>query len=304
MKPLLILCFFPMILIGQKTAFWESKLFFEDGLGNKDSITIGHDLESNGDFNPEFGEINIKDVPWDTIFEVRASHNEAANSIATPKVLSKKIIGSTEAGLHPTYNCLFVREPLKVFVKIKNLPLKISWDSLEHESFCNQKDFLTPHFLPLIFNNWFNDPEFVKDPPYVCLYEKSSFVVDNFSKNNNGFVEYILDKEPDGDIDSIFSLLISFRTLSSGTSPCSGTVDVKDFSELGQSIKVFPNPTNSILKVDYSEPLDWTIMNISGYSILSGKEYEIDVSSLFSGVYLLKIQIGNQVIFKKIVKSE
>lgn len=290
--------------MSQKTAFWESKFYFEDAVGNKDSITIGHDLESNSSYNPDYGEVNIKDEPWNSEFEVRASHNEAAHNLASPKVLSKKIIGSTEGGLHPTYGCLYVREVLKAFIKIKHFPLKVSWDSLSHSGFCNKKDFITPHNLSQIFPNWYKDPEFIKDPPYRCLSENSSYTIQNFHTNNNGWIDYIIDIEPNGTVDSIFGILFTFLTESSSNSPCSGKVDVKDLTEIENTINVYPNPTNSILNISYTEPLDWTFFDISGNILKAGKDFTIDVSTLVSGVYLLKIQINDLIIYKKIVKSE
>jgi hypothetical protein len=302
-KKLLFFVLLPMIVSGQKTSFWETKLFFEDGLGNKDSITIGHDLESKSNYNPDYGEINIKDVPWNSVFEVRASHNEPAHNIASPHVLSKKIVGSTEAGLHPTYNCLFVREPLKAFVRIKNMPLKISWDSTRHDGFCNKKDFLTPHILPLIFPNWNNDPEFVKNPPYVCLSEKQTFVIDNFTKNTNGFFDYILDLQNDGSIDTIYGLLISFRTESSSNSPCSGTVNVFDIVQQDLTLNVFPNPTSNFINLESTETLPWELFDYQGRLIKSGQELIFNIQDFKNGLYFLKVKINNRIVVKKIIKS-
>jgi len=303
MKTLLILLISPFVILGQKTAFWETKLYFEDGLGNKDSITIGHDLKSNGNFNPDFGEINIKEEPWNSVFEVRASHNEAAHNLASPKVLSKKIIGTTEAGLHPTYNCLFVREPLKAFVKIKALPLKISWDSTRHSGFCNKKDFLTPHILPLIFPNWFDDPEFIENPPFVCLSEKGSFIIDNFTEKTNGFVDYIIDKYNGVEIDTIYGLLISFRTESSSNSPCSGTVDVKDIIKNELDVNLYPNPTSHTINLEILESLTWQLYDNQGRFVKNGVEHMIDIQNMNDGMYLLKIKIKDRIIVKKIIKS-
>lgn len=303
MKTVLLFVLFPLMAIGQKKAFWETKLFFEDGIGNKDSITIGHDIEANKDFNPDFGEINIKDLPWDSVFEVRASHNEAAHNLASPKVLSKKIIGATEAGLHPTYNCLFVREPLKAFVKIKAMPLKISWDSTRHSGFCNKKDFLTPHILPLIFPNWFDDPEFIENPSFVCLSEKQSFIIDNFTKNTNGFVDYILDVQNDGSIDTIYGLLISFRTESSSNSPCSGTVNVFDVVAQELAIKMFPNPTSNFINFESTESLKWELFDFQGRLLKFGQEHIIDIQDFKDGLYILKVKINDITITKKIIKS-
>jgi len=304
MKVILFWMLFPVCVYAQQTAFWETKFYFEDALGNKDSVTIGHDQNANGSFNPELGEVNIKDVPWDSIFEVRASHNEAAHAIATPKVLSKKIIGSTEGGLHPTYNCLFVREQLKLFVKIKNLPLKVSWVKSNHGGFCNSKDFLTPHILPQLFKNWWDEPEFVQDPPYVCLANDSSYTINDFTTNTNGFVDFILEKFPNETVDTIHGLLLTFLTQSSGNSPCAGIVNVKDLLERDDIISVYPNPTYRGVNIRAEDSFTWELYDNQSRLITKGAEILINLENHPLGLYFLKIKLKDKIITKKILKEQ
>ena len=304
MKILLILLICPFIVFGQKTAFWETKLFFEDGIGNKDSITIGHDLESNGEFNPDFGEVNIKEVPWSDLFEVRASHNEGANGHASPKVLSKKIIGSTEAVLHPTYDCLFVREPLKFFVKIKNLPLKISWNPNEHRDFCNIKNFLTPHILPQVFLEWYKDTSGLAHPSkYACLANDHQYLISDFFAVDNDFFEFLLENNNIGGFDTIHGFFIGFLTRSSSNSPCSETVDVLEVLAQDLALKMFPNPTSNIINLESTETLKWELFDFQGRLIRSGQELIINIEDFKNGLYFLKVKINDITITKKIVKS-
>lgn len=59
---------------AQQTAFFEWPLYFEDAMGNKDTIIIGSDPNANSfSATGPFGEDIIDNsVPWDSIFEVRA----------------------------------------------------------------------------------------------------------------------------------------------------------------------------------------------------------------------------------------
>jgi hypothetical protein len=304
MKTFLILFISPLLIFGQKNAFWETKLFFEDGIGNKDSISIGHDLISNGDFNPEFGEINIKEVPWNSVFEARASHNEGANGHASPKVLSKKIIGSTEAGLHPTYGCLFVREPIKFFVKIKNFPLKISWNSEDHNDFCNIKNFITPHILPQVLPGWHKDTAGLANPiKYACLANENHYTINNFSKVDNDFFEFLLEPNSNGSFDTIHGFYLSFKTQSSSFSPCSGTVDVLDLIKQDLQLTTFPNPTTNFINLESTEFLTWELFDIHGKLIKWGRELMIDIQDLNDGIYFLKVRIKDKIVTKKIIKN-
>jgi hypothetical protein len=298
MRIIMILFLFPLIINAQKTALWETKFYLEDAVGNKDSVILGFDEYASSVYNPEFGEVNIKNQPWDSVFEVRASHNEPAHYLASPKVLSKKIIGHTEGGLNPLFHCLDVRENLKMFVKIKHYPLKISWDSLRHQDFCNKGNYITPHFLPSMFIYWYRDPEFVQDPPYVCLAEHSSFTINNFHTNNNGFVDYIIDIESDGKIDSIFALVFYPHLQDLFLSPCRGTVDTKDVPDKDTMISVYPNPGNHTLTVSVSDgvvyPLRYQLHSVTGQQVMTGTmttpDYtSVDTDWLPAGMYIIAV---------------
>lgn len=304
MKTLLILLISPLFILGQKTAFWETKLFFEDGIGNKDSITIGHDLDSNGDFNPDFGEVNIKEVPWNNVFEVRASHNEGANGHSSPKVLSKKIIGSTEAGLHPTHNCLFVREPLKFFVKVKNLPLTIRWNTNDHKDFCNVKNFITPHILPQVFIQWYKDTSGLAHPSkYACLANDNQYVISDFSKVDNDFFEFLLEPNNIGGFDTIHGFFIGFLTKSASNSPCFGTVNVLNVLAQELALKLFPNPSSNFINLESNESLKWELFDLQGRLLKVGEGLIIDLQDFNDGLYILKTKINDITVTKKIVKS-
>ena len=301
MKTLLLFVLFPLMAIGQKKAFWETKLFFEDGIGNKDSITIGHDIEANWDFNPDFGEINIKDLPWDSVFEVRASHNVGANGHASPKVLSKKIIGSTEGGFHPTHNCLFVRQSLKFFVKVKHFPLKISWNNEDHNDFCNRQNYMTPHITPQADPYWFLDTTQYSSNDYVCLFENSEYILEDLSKYK--FFDFVLEENSQGSFDTIHGFFISFKTQTSQFSPCSGTVDVIDLVLREVDVKLFPNPSSDLINLESSHHLNWELYDVQGRLLKMGQDLIIDIQDFDNGLYFLKIKINDIIVTKKFVKS-
>ena len=76
-------------------------------------------------------------------------------------------------------------------------------------------------------------------------------------------------------------------------------------------LRVYPNPTNGRVMLEFSEPTSNTIIEvygligerilakeISGYSL-----YELDLTSQPQGVYLVKFSNGNSVVLKKIIKK-
>jgi hypothetical protein len=81
-------------------------------------------------------------------------------------------------------------------------------------------------------------------------------------------------------------------------------VDVTSSEEfkVGTGIKLFPNPVNSELqiefRIDYSN-VEWSILDLTGRTLLDGNTQgarvsNIDVSLLSSGTYMIKLKMNNQ----------
>ena len=76
-----------------------------------------------------------------------------------------------------------------------------------------------------------------------------------------------------------------------------------DVGRIDTKVKVFPNPTDSVLRIESSENLDF--VNLEVYDILGRlmryeplrSDKQLDVSYFKSGVYLLKGVRGNQLLF-------
>lgn len=298
----ILLMMIPALLFGQKTAMWETKLFFEDGLGNKDSITLGHDLNANSTYNPDFGEVNIKDQPWDSVFEVRASHNVGANAHTQPEVLSKKIIGRANGGLHPIYNCLFIRETLKFFVRVKHYPLKISWNSEDYHDFCNAKNYMTPHISPFANPLWFQDTINSSKEDYACMYNEHEYVLEDLSKYK--YINFVLDTISESQLDTIHGFLLNFEINLSDFSPCQGTVGVKEQNQNELLVNIYPNPANSVINLEVSDNLSWEIYDIQGKLLKRGDAKTIDIADIKNGLYILQARTDKAIVMKKFIKTE
>ncbi|MCF8417129.1 MAG: hypothetical protein K9G40_12865, partial [Crocinitomicaceae bacterium] len=73
MKKLLIFAIsFSNLLFAQEEFSFE--LYFEDALGNKDTLILGYDSNATNGIDPLFGELNMTGQPWDNTFEVRAGN--------------------------------------------------------------------------------------------------------------------------------------------------------------------------------------------------------------------------------------
>lgn len=86
------------------------------------------------------------------------------------------------------------------------------------------------------------------------------------------------------------------------------TLSNTEFEENGSNIKVYPNPTNGMINISFSNGN--TILNASVYNVAGQKLLEvsntnkIDISNLSSGMYLLKMKdTENNSITKQIIKN-
>jgi hypothetical protein len=69
---LVILLFNPFSKTQAQPEF-SFQLFFEDAIGNKDTVTLGYDYNATSGIDAAFGEVDILGVTWNNDFEVRGS---------------------------------------------------------------------------------------------------------------------------------------------------------------------------------------------------------------------------------------
>jgi hypothetical protein len=71
-----------------------------------------------------------------------------------------------------------------------------------------------------------------------------------------------------------------------------GFTDVVEAVE--NNIRIYPNPANSILCIDYAEEFSLEIYTISGELILVSNNTTNNISALFPGVYIVTIRNSNK----------
>lgn len=93
--------------------------------------------------------------------------------------------------------------------------------------------------------------------------------------------------------------------------PC--TLSIEDLQKLDNAFSIFPNPTESTTQLSFSEHLAnarYEVFDVSGKLVKSknigmasaGSTWEIDLSSVKSGVYLIKVISDESYSIKKLVK--
>ena len=72
---------------------------------------------------------------------------------------------------------------------------------------------------------------------------------------------------------------------------------------IDMAIRIYPNPSSSIIKVDYSGDLQLTLFNVLGQQVLKSSSKTINISNLDQGTYILSAKDSNNAINNfKIIK--
>ena len=302
MKWTILLILVPLFGIAQQNAFFETTIYFEDAVGNRDSVIVGHDENANDNYNPVFGEIDIAE-PWDSVFEVRAAHYLDWQHPDGELLLSKKIIGSNEGGIHPNYGCLLINEPIIVFANIKNLPLSIHWDQSSFSgSICRNRSTLTPHVLPMISEYWYESPI---GGIYTCLAENDETIINEFYIDD-GFGFYLVDSIEENKLDTMVAMLINFRFQNALDSPCSAIVSNNNVENYQEKIIIYPNPAHNQISIDSYAYDNWMIINQDSKLLKKGSNQSLNVEEFQSGIYYISLfdKQGRLLQTIKFVKTE
>ena len=69
------------------------------------------------------------------------------------------------------------------------------------------------------------------------------------------------------------------------------SLSVEDPMAMG--IRIYPNPSSSVINIDYSEDLQLTLFNVLGQQVLSSSSKTINISNLDKGTYILSTKDSN-----------
>ena len=122
-KSLLILFLLPMYLTAQEE--FSFQLYFEDAVGNRDTVTVGYDDNATHAIETAFGEEDIKSLPWDNQCEVRIT--DFSKTFHTKKQIIKNHCGEFWNILEPIFiDIKNPQFPLTISCRLNPLPLSIT----------------------------------------------------------------------------------------------------------------------------------------------------------------------------------
>ncbi len=270
---------------AQDDILFESTLYFEDAIGNKDSIVYGFaENEEISIINPIYGEAEIN-TPFDSIFEVRASHEGALNIGFTKKLITHVF----DAFYDSVNNCYHNATDAYFVIHAKHYPVKISWDPQDYKNrHCIEGSMIIGHSQPFLFDSWFLEEDFLTEATCLAtdsvLYRLENDLPYDFYNNIDIDVEGNKTAKGKG-------LFILFRDdyHFGGMCKAEGTNSVYNYASL-PSLSPFPNPVNEVFHFGIEQARDYEIIDLHGRIVLWGKHKEAEVQFLSSGIYYLKVE--------------
>ena len=280
------------LLLAQPPQF-VMPIWFEDSVGNKDTVWVGGDPSSSSQhINPQFGEMSIA-TPFDSVFEVRAVHWDDTDWETS------KVIIEDNTSLSQCY----LPARTRIMIRSKYPPVTIYWDTtiLATNAPCNINTILTPDQYAFLLQNWF-DARIIH-----CMMTRESIQIDNLSPI-----------PPPDQLKHAFQV----EGLGSQVIPglwfagfwdfphCYTTLSTAEL-DLQNQVSLSPNPaTNYQTLINYSglTIASVQVSNLTGQTVFScsvmGDLTQIPTDKLIAGIYIVQINFNNsRYVMKKIIKE-
>jgi hypothetical protein len=279
---------FCMLALSQFTWAQEFsfQMYFEDSAGNKDTLTIGYDVNGTDSIDAVFGESNIISTPLSQGLDVRIS-NEWYNryrSLEGTFHTKKQITQITEK--HGNRICI------DIFTQ--HWPVTATWDSIQFNNSARNGSL----FTSINPGGWWDtgspsdlyraDFKFTERVTFTSNHDAGYFNENYAYINNNN--------------DTIPVFWLAF-----GDSAAFSTGIKRP--ERQDDIKIYPNPTSNYLTIQSANPN----LRIKEFRLFEplGKEYlleltddQVNLNSISEGMYFLRITLqSGQIVMKKIIKK-
>ncbi len=298
----------PLFAQAQDSILVTIPFYFEDGVGNKDTVIIIISDHQNDSTNLALSSENTVAVPFDSVFEVRASDFFRLSELRTPRFTYKKhVLMRGYLGQDPN-NCgnWIMDDYISFAMKVKYPPLKVSWDPA---AFADGSPFNCMAESSWIINSmapntlwpwWETIFEGFRD--YQCMATDSvkTFFpyVQGGGLGDRFFYSYTLlpvEGSPNP-VDTIELINVYFSR--PGFEPCFTRVDTDSPAQPGRDLLVYPNPAGEVLYLRTAE--NERVRTFSVYSV-TGQRMQVvaladgglDVSRLPAGAYFLRLEYAD-----------
>jgi hypothetical protein len=277
MKKIIPLIVLLLAIFSSNAQQFSFELYLSDMQGNADTLILGYDVNASDSIDSQFGEIDILNNPWDSIFEARISPLTEwmgpVNNHNPQFQLKKQILNFNPK---PPYNPLTCNSSSPVYIEIYSAsgrPFSLKWDSTK---FMDSSNFSSGF---VFINQIIHQPAF-------HLNSVDSLVFDNWPTNDSYYLS---------NGETIWLLGFAFISYTE--------VGINEVTKNEtENVIIYPNPASEIINIEFKKSLtdksEIQLFDISGklffkQEIINKDRIEIDISHLNSGVYIIEINSEN-----------
>ena len=109
-----------------------------------------------------------------------------------------------------------------------------------------------------------------------------------YGSTSSAWTEYLDTDSAEFTVTSTFTTPLQIKQVTVGAP---NSLSVEDAMAAG--IRIYPNPSSSVINIDYSECLQLTLFNVLGQQVLSSSSKTINISNLDQGTYILSAKDSN-----------
>ena len=266
-----LLIIFSLTLPAQEFSF---DLYFEDAVGNKDTLTLGYDSLATRFIDTAFGEQNIVSKTLVAPFDVRVTDEMERRSMGPQNTLTATFHTKKQIVHNDCDERWFSVIDMNVYCE--NWPISVTWDKRLFDISCRIGTFLTPI-----------TPEIWADSPFPLVH-LSRQAGDTLERSDND-AQNSYTRE--GKWIQVFWLMVRDEK---------GFVISNNEIEMSkEKLRAFPNPSHAQLTVSLNvkeENMRNTSIEIRDLNgrlcmsdVLIGKSKTIDVSGLSKGLYFISV---------------
>jgi hypothetical protein len=262
-----------------QTAEFEITLYFEDAMGNKDSVIMGYDaaVVSNETPNALFGEAAITTL-FDTVLDVRVTNDVRDWA---PHFYSKKMIAGY--GLYNGCPNTFFGY---IVPYVKYPPLKMIYDKQQVLNLCTDHGMVLFNNSRFLMINPFVD--YIADYTFYCMNQFDTIVLDNSiidtcQERHYNITNPIVTLNGN---DTVHSYLLTKLFKPEANMRCQSVGILEDVTSL-EMVSFYPNPASGSLKVDFAEHSEYKIYAADARVVATGSiiEQSISIDCLSAGLY-------------------
>ena len=285
--------------IDNASFLFTERFTFEDSRGNHDTVYLSGSHLANGDYNPELGQVNITNIPFDSVFEVRMVRTRDVFSFNTGMpFMFKHAIGHLSGPTTANF-CSDGVTWYSFAVWAKYPPVTFRWDTTGYQAGgaleCYPNSYINNTLLEATWVRWW-EAAAVGSVDYACLGKIGEHTFIPFAPPvyHDPKKSYIISSIYSG--DSLVQDTIDcypWNIGGPGWQPCAPIPNsVSDLTTV--PVKLYPNPTTDLIRIKLPENsvvAKTTIFAVSGQLIGEREDEEAswNTSQLSPGLYYLKI---------------